>query len=719
MIGTLAPRLVVVMPMGLLTLRVVEALPRDVGRGLVRLDPKDLNQLGAQIGDVLQIRGKSTSFAKALPTYADDRGKGLIQMDGLLRENAQTGLGEVIEAQPIPCPVANTVVLTPLDSSLPAVLERDLEFIGRVLDGLTVAVGHKIRATFMGGLYREFLIAATTPEGPVTIGSPTITKIKGERIERSGRERTGVTYEDIGGLRKQIQRIREMIELPLRYPELFDKLGIEPPKGVLLYGPPGCGKTLIAKAVANETSAHFTTISGPEIIGKFYGESEERLRKVFEEAQAHAPAILFIDEIDAIAPKREELGSQHQLERRVVTQLLALLDGLSARGQLVIIGATNVPNLLDPALRRPGRLDREITIGVPDRLGRLEVLQIHSRGMPLAPDVNLEHLAQITHGFVGADLASLSREAAMVTLRSVMPEIQTDVEYLPYELLSQLEVTEAHFNEALKEVEPSAIREVFTEIPNVAWTQVGGLEKAKQALKEAIEWPISHPDLFETFKTAPPKGILLTGPPGSGKTLLAQACATQSQVNFISVKGPELLSMWVGESERRIREVFKKAKLTSPCIIFFDEIEALTSLRGVSTDSSITDRVMSQLLTEMDGIEELNGVIVLASTSKPEYLDPAILRAGRLELRLDLPSPDQEARREIFNIHTRQKPIADDVNLDLLASETAGLMGSDIEAICRKAANLAIRDIIDHPNSADTPTQLLITNRHFKLAQKG
>ena len=508
--------------MSSMNLRVAEALPRDAGRGMVRLDPKDMAELQAEVGDILEVEGKRVSVAKALPAYAEERGKGLIQMDGILRENAHIGLGEWVQARTVSCPVATTVVLTPLSSSRSASLEADLDYVARVLDGLAVTEGDKVRATFMGGLYREFSVAATDPKGPVVIGASTATKVKGESVERPGRESTGVTYEDIGGLHKEVLRIREMIELPLRYPELFDRLGIEPPKGVLLYGPPGCGKTLIAKAVANETSAYFTTISGPEIIGKYYGESEERLRKVFEEAQAHAPAILFIDEIDAIAPKREELGSHQQVERRVVAQLLALLDGLTSRGQVVVIGATNVPNTLDPALRRPGRLDREIVIGVPDRVGRLEVLQVHTRGMPLADDVDLEKLASVTHGFVGADLASLSREAAMVTLRGVMPEVQMDAEYLSYELLAQLEVTAEHFMEALKEVEPSAIREVFTEIPNVRWDQVGGLEEVKQALREAIEWPLMHSQLFEQGRHLAAQGHPLDRPLGHGQDAARQ-----------------------------------------------------------------------------------------------------------------------------------------------------------------------------------------------------
>ena len=702
------------------SLRVVEALSRDVGKGLVRLDPKDMSALGVQLGDVLEVTGKRSSVAKAAPAYAEERGKGLVQMDGILRENAQTGIGEHVQIQKLSSSVAKTVILTPLGTAEGMPLEGDSAgYVARVLDGVPVTAGDKVRATFMGGVYREFSVASTDPKGAVTIGPATGVKLKGEGMERPGRELTGVTYEDIGGLRKEITRIREMIELPLRYPELFERLGIEPPKGLLLYGPPGCGKTLIAKAVANESSAFFTTISGPEIIGKYYGESEERLRTIFEEAQAHAPSILFIDEIDAIAPKREELGTHQQVERRVVAQLLALMDGLSYRGQVIIIGATNVPNTLDPALRRPGRLDREIVISVPDRIGRQEIMEIHTRGMPLAEDVDMGRLAELTHGFVGADLASLSREAAMITLRGLMPQIPLEAEYVPYDVLTQLEVTGDHFMDALKEVEPSAIREVFTEIPNVRWEQIGGLDEIKRTLREAIEWPLNYPELFDQLHTNPPKGILISGPPGTGKTLLAKAIATESNANFISIKGPELLSRWFGESERGVREAFKKAKLASPCILFFDEIDAMTPKRGSGSDSPVTDRVISQFLAELDGIEELKGVVVLAATNRPDLLDAALLRAGRFEMHLVLPPPDEAARREVFAIHTKDKPIAGDVDLDELARESDGMMGADIEAACRRAALLAIREFLDRVGPEPAPGEaesVRITARHFQEA---
>src|SRR5688500_18313821 len=503
-----------------LTLRVSEGLTRDVGRGLVRLDPTDMASLSVQTGETVQVIGKRSTVAKALPAYAEDRGQTQVQMDGILRENAQAGLGDRVQIQKIVCPVARSVVIQPLGDGG---VGGDMRHMTSVLEGLAISVGDKVRSTYMGGIYREYVVVETTPRGPVLITNGTQVKIKGESVSKPGREATGVTYEDIGGLRKQVQRIREMIELPLRYPELFDRLGIEPPKGVLLYGPPGTGKTLIAKALANETSAYFTHIGGPEVMGKYYGESEERLRKIFEEAQEHAPAILFIDEIDAVAPKREELGSQQQVEKRVVAQLLSLMDGLKSRGQIAIIGATNAPQLLDPALRRPGRFDREINVGVPERNGRREILEVHTRGMPLAEDVSLDKLAEMTHGFVGADLAALCREAAMSTLRGVSEEIPLDAEHIPFDLLARLEVKMSDFLDALNEVEPSALREVYTEIPDVGWDDVGGLEDAKTALRQVIEWPLQHPELFQQANATPPRGVLLTGPSGSGKTLLAKA----------------------------------------------------------------------------------------------------------------------------------------------------------------------------------------------------
>jgi transitional endoplasmic reticulum ATPase len=693
------------------SLRVAEALTRDVGRGLVRLDPEDMATMSVQTGETVQLTGKRSTVAKALPAYAEDRGQGQVQMDGILRENTQAGLGDRVQMQKIVCPVARSVVLAPLGEA--GGIGSDQRHMTSVLEGLPVSSGDKVRSTFMGGIYREFSVVETNPRGPVLINASTNVKIKGESVSQPGREATGVTYEDIGGLRKQVQRIREMIELPLRYPELFDRLGIEPPKGVLLYGPPGTGKTLIAKALANETSAYFTHIGGPEVMGKYYGESEERLRKVFEEAQEHAPSIMFIDEIDAVAPKREELGSQQQVERRVVAQLLSLMDGLRARGQVAIIGATNAPQLLDPALRRPGRFDREINVGVPERNGRREILEVHTRGMPLAEDVSVDKLAEITHGFVGADLAALCREAAMVTLRRISEDIPLEAEFIPYELLARLEVSMDDFVEALTEVEPSALREVFTEVPDVRWDDVGGLDEAKAMLKQIIEWPLQYADLFERADTSPPKGVLLTGPSGTGKTLLAKAVAHECGVNFISIKGPELLSKWVGDSEARVRDVFKIARLSSPCIIFFDELEAIAGRRGGSQDSNVTERVISQMLTEMDGIEELRGVVILAATSRPDLLDPSLLRAGRFEVRLELPLPTGRDREAIFGVHTTNKPLGEDVDAAKLASMTDGFVGSDIEAVCRRASMMAISEFLDTGDADRDVSSLTITQAHF------
>jgi len=697
-----------------LTLKVVEAQSRDVGRGIGRIDPDQLKKLNLEIGDVAQVMGKKNAVIKIMPTFPEDRGKGIIQIDGITRENAKVSLDEKVKIQKVNYNQADIVVLSPLTltGSLPT--EEDREYLAKLLDGTPVIKNDKIRVTFFGTRAQDFLVEDTEPQGAVIITPETLIKIKGQAKEKRG---VGVTYEDIGGLKKEIGKIREMIELPLKYPEVFERLGISAPKGVLLHGPPGCGKTLIARVVANETDAYFISISGPEIMGKFYGESEGRLREIFEEAQANTPAILVVDEIDAIAPKREEMGGEKQVERRVVAQLLALMDGLEARGDLVVIGITNIPNTLDPALRRPGRFDREISIPIPDKNGRKEILEIHTRGMPLAQDVDLEKLAEITHGFVGADLEALCREAAMSSLREIMPEIEFEKEYIPYKKLLGLEVTMDHFREALKEVEPSALREVFTEIPNVKWEDVGGLENIKQTLKETIEWPLKYPELFEKAKTKPPKGILLYGLPGSGKTLLAKAVASQCGVNFISVKGPQLFSKWIGESEKGVREVFKKARQASPCILLFDEIESLVPNRSIEDSSGVSQRVVSQFLSEMDGLEELKGVVVIGTTNRLDLVDPALLRAGRFDFLLELPKPDEKTREEIFKIHTRKKPLAEDVNLKNLAKETEDLVGSDIEAICKKASMLAIREFIELGNpSVKDYKKFKITAKHFKIA---
>jgi len=700
-----------------LVLRVTEALTKDVGRGIARVDPKDMAKLGVQVGDIIQFMGKRCTAAKVMPAFMEDRGKGIVQIDGIGRENAQVGLDEKAQLEKAEYKTAVMVALAPITTRR-TLREKETGYIGKLLEGLPVTAGDKVRATLFGTRFQEFSVVDTSPKGVAIIRSTTTIKIKGAGAQE--KEGVGITYEDIGGLHREIERIREMIELPLKYPEVFERLGIDAPKGVLLHGPPGCGKTLIAKAVANETDASFFHITGPEVIHKFYGESEAHLRAIFEKASKNAPAIVFVDEIDSIASKREEVRGDQQVERRVVAQLLALMDGLKERGEVVVIGATNIPNVLDPALRRPGRFDREIAISIPDKNARLQILHIHTRGMPLASDVDLGRIAGITHGFVGADLEALSREAAMITLRKIMPKIEFEADNIPYELLLELEVTMDDFLNALKEVEASAIREVFTEIPDVRWDDVGGLEEVKRILIETIEWPFRYPELFKQARTSPPKGILLSGSPGTGKTLLAKAVATQSEVNFISVKGPALLSKWVGESEKGIREVFKKAKQASPCIVFFDEIDALTPVRGAGGDSHVTERIISQLLTELDGIEELKGVVVLAATNRSDIIDPALLRAGRFDIQLELPAPDEKARRDILGIHTRGKALASDVDLDKLAVAIDGVVGSDIEAICRRASMLAIREFVSgHPSSFVSPQDVVtfkVAAKHFEQA---
>jgi transitional endoplasmic reticulum ATPase len=697
-----------------LLLAVAEARASDVGRGIARIDPKDMTPLGLEVGDVVLVRGKRPAPVKVMPAYPEERGKGAVQIDGITRENSQAGLGDQVQIEKVPHQTAAGIVLAPGASSKAFANSGSPKQLGRVLEGLPVTRGDRVRASLLGGRYLEFSVADTRPEGVVLIGPATVVKVGGQGAP--ARETAGVTYEDIGGLRKEVLRVREMVELPLKHPELFERLGIEAPKGVLVHGPPGCGKTLIAKAVANETDATFFHISGPEVIHKFYGESEAHLRAIFEKAREQAPSIIFIDEIDAIASKREEVRGDQQVERRVVAQLLALMDGLKERGQVVVIGATNIPNVLDPALRRPGRFDREIAIGVPDRNGRLEVLQVHTRGMPLTEDVNLDRLAEITHGFVGADLEALCREAAMTTLRKAVPQLQPDAAYLSEDLLLNLEVTMDDFMEALKEVEPSAIREIFTEVPDVGWEDIGGLKEAKKALKEAVEWPLKYSGLFSQMGARPPKGILLSGPPGTGKTLLAKAVASQSGVNFISIKGPALLSKWVGESEKAVREVFRKARQASPCIVFFDEVDALAPARGSGHDSSVTDRVISQMLTELDGIEELQGVIVLAATNRPDLVDAALLRAGRFDMQIELPPPDESARQEIFVIDTRRIPLAEDVNLGAMARQTEGMTGADIEAVCRRACLSAIREFVERGIADVGVDNLKVAAEHFRQA---
>jgi transitional endoplasmic reticulum ATPase len=699
--------------------KVKEALPKDVGRAIARIDPEDMKSLGLEVGQIVEIEGKRKTVAKAMPCYAEDRGGKIVQIDGITRENAKVGLDEKVTLQKVEAGTAKKITLAPLNAGGALQQDKDTKYIASLIEGLPLTRGDKIRARLFGAKTCDFIVEDTIPDGVVSVGSTTLISIK----SKEGKiEKAKVSYEDIGGLGTQVQRIREMIELPLKYPEVFERLGVEAPKGVFMYGPPGTGKTLTARAVASETDAYFLSISGPEIMGKFYGESEARLRSIFEDAQKHAPAIIFIDEIDAIAPKREDMGSEKQVERRVVAQLLALLDGLESRGHVIVIGATNIPNTIDPALRRPGRFDREISIPIPDKNGRLQILEIHTRGMPLSKDVSLEKLAEITHGFVGADLQALARESAMSALRKILPKIDFELSDIPYETLLKLEVTMDNFFEAMKEIEPSAIREVFVEVPDVKWSDVGGLENIKQELKEAVEWPLKYPDVFKRAGTTPSKGILMYGKPGTGKTLLAKAVANESGVNFISIKGPQLISRYVGESERGIRETFRKAKQAAPTILFLDEIDSLVPKRGSSsTDSHVTERVISQFLTEMDGIEELKGVMVLAATNRLDLIDPAILRSGRFDLSFELPLPDEKTREEIFKIHTKNKPLEKDVDLKKLAKEIEGKTGSDIEFVCRKASMFAVREYIGRHSAKEKMSadgKLQISKQHFDQAIK-
>jgi transitional endoplasmic reticulum ATPase len=684
-------------------LKVTEALGKDAGRGLARIDPEDMGKLGADIGDIVEIKGKRVTAAKVMPVFKDLRGRGVIQIDGLTRSNAGVGIGEKVQVRKVAYKPAGKVMLSPV---IPGGVGRDAKFVGRLLEGLPVTAGDRVRATIFGSRFQDFTVTETIPKDVVLITPQTIM-----RIEEKGAKaaRAKVSYEDIGGLGKEIQKVREMIELPLRHPQIFEKLGIDAPKGLLLHGPPGTGKTLIARAVAHETDASFYAIRGPEIIHKFYGESEAKLRGIFEEAKKNAPSIIFLDEIDAIAPKREQVVGE--VEKRVVAQLLALMDGLAERGQVIVIGATNIPGSLDPALRRPGRFDRELEIGIPDSKGRLEILEIHTRGMPLTEDVDLVKLSQMTHGFVGADLEALCREAAMKAIRRIIPKIEFELDQIPFELIQELKVTMEDFLGALSEIEPTAIREVFVEVPNISWEDVGGLKGVKKELEEAVVWPLLHMKLYEYGKVKPPKGILLHGPPGTGKTLLAKALATESNVNFISIKGPALLSKYVGESEKAVRDVFKRARQAAPCILFFDEMDAITPVRGGAAETHVTERVMSQLLTEIDGIEELKGVFILGATNRKDMIDPALLRPGRIDMIIEIPPPDEDARLEIFKVHTKGKPLSKDVNLKSLSKETEGLVGADIEFICRKAALMAIGEMVE--KGITDPKALKITAGHL------
>ncbi|AEM37983.1 AAA family ATPase, CDC48 subfamily [Pyrolobus fumarii 1A] len=685
-------------------LRVAEAKPKDVGKGKVRIDIDIMKMLGVEPGDVVEIEGKRVTAATVWPSYPEDQGLRIIRMDGLTRKNAGVSIGDKVIVRKADAKPAQMVKLAPASFTI-TVDPGFVSFVRKRLTDYPVVEGDSVMVPVVGHAI-PFVVVKTRPSGVVVINNNTNIVILEKPVEQSNVPR--VTYEDIGGMKDVIQKVRELVELPLKHPELFKRLGIEPPKGILLYGPPGVGKTLLAKAIANETDAYFIAINGPEIMSKYYGESEQRLREIFEEAKKHAPAIIFIDEIDAIAPKRDEVIGE--VERRVVAQLLALMDGLESRGDVIVIAATNRPNAIDPALRRPGRFDREIEIPLPDKQGRLEILQIHTRNMPLAEDVDLEKLAEMTKGFTGADLAALVREAAMHALRRYLPEIDLDKDTIPPELLEKMEVRMEDFLAALREIVPSGLREIYVEVPEVHWDDIGGLEDVKQQLREAVEWPLKHPEVFQRLGIRPPKGILLFGPPGVGKTLLAKAAATESGANFIAVRGPEILSKWVGESEKAIREIFRKARQHAPAIIFFDEIDAIAPARAEVPDTSgVTYRIVNQLLTEIDGIVPLQNVVVIAATNRPDILDPALLRPGRFDKIIYVPPPDKKARLEILRIHTRHTPLADDVDLEYIASVTEGYSGADLEALVREAALAALREDINATK---------VHMRHFEEALK-
>lgn len=704
--------------------RVGELAPQDAGRGIARVTQAGQEELEVEPGDTITITGRRGTVAKVASGYKGDNAH-VIRIDGNVRANADVNIGDSVEVESVePKPASSVTVALPNY----VILRGADPLIHRYLANRPVIRGDTVQMRLLGHPF-IFLITQTSPSGPTIVTQETDVRVRETPITEDdlrGQQTAlpDTTYEDIGGLGREVDLIREMIELPLRHPELFRRLGVAPPKGVLLHGPPGTGKTLIAKAVANEVDASFHEISGPEIMSKYYGESEQHLREVFEEAQKNTPAILFIDEIDSIAPSRDEVTGE--TERRVVAQLLSLMDGLEARGDVIVIAATNRPDAIDTALRRGGRFDREIEIGVPGREGRQEILQIHTRGMPLADDVELEELAADTHGFVGADLASFVREAAMHAIRRVQPDLDLEAKEIPADVLEQIEVTVADFEETRRRIEPSAMREVFVEIPEVTYDDVGGLDPVKHELVRAVEWPLRYPGMFAKLHTEAPKGVLLYGPPGTGKTLLARAVANASGVNFISVKGPELLDKFVGESEKAVREVFQRARQTAPTIIFFDEIDAIAPERGGSFDSHVTERVVSQLLTELDGVEELSGVFVLGATNRPDVIDPALLRPGRLEKNIYVPVPDQEARHAIFDVHTRGVAMDDDVNLDELAADTEGYTGGDIEAIVREASMLAMDDVVtelvgedetvDDSKMGEATEGLSITRQHFRRA---
>jgi transitional endoplasmic reticulum ATPase len=678
-----------------------------------------MDSLSASTGDVIEIRGKRRTVAKCLPLYPSDEGKGIIRVDGLVRNNAGVAIGDTVVVRKIKAVPAEKVIVAPLEA-IPPIDER---YLADALESVPLIKGDNVMVPYFGGRL-TFQVIGVTPQtsDAVLITQKTMFHI----AERGSALRGGtaqVAYEDIGGLKEEIQKVREMIELPLRHPEIFEKLGIEAPKGILLHGPPGTGKTLLAKAVASESNSHFISISGPEIMSKFYGESEARLREIFKEAKEKSPSIIFIDEIDSIAPKREEVTGE--VERRVVSQLLSVMDGLEARGKVIVIAATNRPNAIDPALRRPGRFDREIEIKVPDKRGRLEILQIHTHNMPLDQDVDQDKVAAVTHGFVGADLEYLCKEAAMKCLRRLLPELNLEEEKIPPVTLEKLVITMNDFDNAIKDIMPSAMREVYLESPDIPWTEIGGLEEVKRELQEAVEWPLRYPNLYKELGHTIPKGILLHGPSGTGKTMLAKAVATESETNFISVKGPELISKWVGESERGIREIFRRARQASPCVIFFDEIDSIAPTRGGGMEGGVhssTERMVSQLLTEMDGIQEIHGVVVLAATNRVDMIDTALLRPGRFDKIVYVPKPEVKTRQKILEIHTKGKPLNRDVDLRRIAELTEGFSGADVSAVANTAVSVVLHEYLAKystpEEAAKHSSEALVSMQHIEEAVK-
>ncbi|TLX96396.1 MAG: CDC48 family AAA ATPase [Thaumarchaeota archaeon] len=693
-----------------ITLKITEASQRHVGKGIAVVDPKVVQEDDWETGQILELVGNRKSHVKLWLGSTDQYGTGTIKIDGITRHNIGAGIGEKISVKSVDAAKADQVTVSPIEKLGAEGLQEYMQanYFGHVLTtGDTLIV-----STQLGGK-TQLVVTSTAPSSkPVIVTEQTKFKL-GSMTKAIDNSIPRITYDDLGGLRNEVQKIREMVELPMRHPELFEKLGVEAPKGVLLYGPPGTGKTLLAKAVAGETNSHFISISGPEIMGKFYGESEERLRDIFKQAEENAPSIIFIDEIDSIAPKREEVTGE--VEKRVVSQLLTLMDGMKSRGKVVVIAATNRPDSLDPAIRRPGRFDREIEIGIPDEQGRKEILDIHTRGMPIDAKVDLDKIAKVTHGFVGADLEILAKEAAMRSLRKILPDLDLEEEKIPNEILQKIIITDEDFKEALKEVRPSALREVLVQVPNVTWEDVGGLEPLKEELHEAVEWPLKHKEAFEHTDVKAPKGVLLYGPPGTGKTLIAKALAHTTESNFISIKGPELLSKWVGESEKGVREVFRKARQAAPCIIFLDEIDALVPSRSSSSsDSHVTDRVVSQLLTEIDGLEELHGVLIIGATNRVDLVDNALLRPGRFDRILEVPLPDAKGREHIFKIHTKKKPLADSIDFVRLVELTDGFSGAEIEGVCNRAAMSAIRRYVN--NKEKSVKSIKITQEDFENA---